>query len=74
MTILYLINKTISYDLIGCIVRKQTKTVKKVTFYVVMNCIYMRMGDYLGGLIRDVELYRYKTGGVRYAGFHYYND
>ncbi|CAH8207304.1 hypothetical protein VAE308_190009 [Vibrio aestuarianus] len=74
MTILYLINKTISYDLIGCIVRKQTKTVKKVTFYVVMNCIYMRMGDYLGGLIRDVEWYRYKAGGVRYAGFHYYND
>lgn len=55
MTILYLINKTISYDLIGCIVRKQTKTVKKVTFYVVKNCMYMRMGDYLGGLIRDVE-------------------
>ncbi|ELN6867033.1 hypothetical protein OC508_16330 [Vibrio vulnificus] len=49
--------------------RKQTKTVKKVTFYVVMNCIYMRMGDYLGGLIRDVEWYRYKAGGVRYAGF-----
>ncbi len=50
MTTLYLINKTISYDLIGCIVSKQTKTVKKVTFYLVMNCMYMRVGDYFGGV------------------------
>ncbi|MCF7483471.1 hypothetical protein L3V31_17350 [Vibrio sp. J1-1] len=48
---------------------KQTKTVKKVTFYLVMNCMYMRAGDYFGGLVRSVDCYRYKAGGVRFAGF-----
>ncbi|RWX54857.1 hypothetical protein EDI28_14015 [Photobacterium chitinilyticum] len=64
-----LINKTISYELIGYNVRKQTKTVKKVTFYLVMIGMYMRMGDHFGCLVRYVECYRYKAGGMRFAGF-----
>ncbi|MEF1251256.1 hypothetical protein [Vibrio owensii] len=48
---------------------KQTKTVKKVTFYLVMIGVYMRMGDYFVSLVRNVEWYRYKPGGVRFAGF-----
>jgi len=69
MPIFHLINKTISYDLIGCNMIKQTKTVKKVTFYLVMIGMYMRTGDYFGCLVRNVEWHRYKAGGMRFAGF-----
>ncbi|HBI3711680.1 TPA: hypothetical protein ACX3GK_000570 [Vibrio parahaemolyticus] len=48
---------------------KQTKTVKKVTFYLVMIGMYMRTGDYFGCLVRNVEWHRYKAGGMRFAGF-----